>query len=174
MMQRDDTAREQERSVLQPVEPRPVANTEQSVQSAAGVEQHERVVTDSSGLAHSERSVRDVGAEHQLIILRISQVVWLCVGIVEVFIGLRVLLKLIGANPANDFANFVYNFAGVFLSPFFGLVGSPSSGGVVLEVPSLIAMLVYGLVGWGIVSVILPLFDRPTTRSTSTYDRYRN
>ncbi|MDO8674170.1 MAG: hypothetical protein Q7O66_22385, partial [Dehalococcoidia bacterium] len=88
-------------------------------------------------------------------------------------IGLRVFLKLIGANPANDFASFVYNFAGVFLSPFFGLTGSPSSGGIVLEVPSLIAMLVYALVGWAIVRVILPLFDQPATRSTSTYDRSR-
>ena len=156
----------------QPIEPRPVENTEQSVQSTAGVEQHERVVTDGGGVAHSERSTRDVGAEQQLNILKISQVVWLFVGIVEVLIGMRVLLKLIGANPANDFAGFVYSFAGVFLAPFFGLTGSPSSGGMVLEIPSLIAMLVYGLLGWAVVHVILPLFDRQATRSTSTYDRY--
>ncbi|MDP2743971.1 MAG: YggT family protein [Dehalococcoidia bacterium] len=99
--------------------------------------------------------------------------VWLFVGIIEVLIGMRVLLKLIGANPDNDFGGFVYNSAGVFLAPFFGLTGSPSSGGVVLEVPSLIAMLVYALVGWAIVRVILPLFDKPATRGTSTYDRSR-
>ncbi|MDO8672516.1 MAG: hypothetical protein Q7O66_13960, partial [Dehalococcoidia bacterium] len=101
------------------------------------------------------------------------QVVWLFVGIIEVLIGLRVVLKLMGANPANDFGGFVYNSAGVFLSPFFGLTGSPSSGGIVLEVPSLIAMLVYFLVGWAIVRMILPLFDQPATRSKSTYDRSR-
>ena len=39
-------------------------------------------------------------------------------------------------------------------------------------VPSLVAMLVYGLMGWLILRVIWPLFDRPTTRSTSTYDRF--
>ena len=158
----------------QPIEPRPVENTEQSVQSTAGVERRERVVTDGAGLEHRERSVHDVGAEQRLNILRVSQVVWLFVGIAEVLIGMRVLLKLIGANPANDFAGFVYNFAGVFLAPFFGLTGSPSSGGMVLEIPSLIAMLVYALLGWVILRVLLPLFDRPTTRSTSTYDRYRS
>ena len=158
----------------QPIEPRPVENTEQSVQSTAGVEQRDRVITDAAGLVHSERSVHDVGAEQQLNILRVYQVVWLFVGIVDVLIGMRVLLKLIGANPVNDFASFIYNFAGVFLAPFFGLVGSPSSGGMVLELPSLVAMLVYGLLGWAIVSVLLPLFDRPATLSTSTYDRYRS
>ncbi|MCL4465156.1 MAG: YggT family protein [Chloroflexi bacterium] len=147
--------------------------TEQAAQSTGGVEQRERVVTDQAGLAHRERTVHDVAAEHRQRLLKVSQVIWLVVGIAEVLIGLRVVLKLIGANPANDFAGFVYNFAGVFLAPFFGLTGSPSSGSMVLEVPSLIAMLVYALLGWVIVSKILPLFDQQTTRSTSTYDRYR-
>ncbi len=149
-------------------------HTEQAAQSTAGVDQRERVVTDQAGLAHRERTTHDVAAEHRQKLLKVSQVIWLFVGIAEVLIGLRVVLKLIGANPANDFASFVYNAAGVFLAPFFGLTGSPSSGGMVLEVPSLIAMLVYALLGWVLVRAIWPLFDRPTTRSTSTYDRYRS
>jgi hypothetical protein len=155
--------------------PRPVEDTTaQSVRSTAGVEQRESAVTDQAGLAHRERTVRDVAAEQRQDLHTVSQVILLLFGIVEVLIGLRVLLKLIGANSANDFAGFIYNSAGVFLTPFFGLVGSPSSGGIVLEIPSVIAMLVYAALGWLIVSVMLPLFDRPTTRSTSTYDRYRS
>ncbi|MCL5960562.1 MAG: hypothetical protein M1358_14860 [Chloroflexi bacterium] len=148
-------------------------HTEQAARSPAGVDQRERVVTDQAGLAHSERTTHDLGAEHRQKLSKVSQVIWLFVGVVEVLIGLRILLKLIGANPANDFAGFVYNSAGVFLAPFFGLTGSPSSGGMVLEIPSLIAMLAYALLGWGVVRWILPLFDQQTTRSTSTYDRYR-
>ena len=155
------------------LEPRPVEHTEQAAQSAAGVEQRERVVTNEAGVEHRERTVRDVGAEQRQWILKISQVIWLSVGIVEVTAGLRVLLKLIGANPDNNFASFVYNFAGVFLSPFFSLIGSPSSDGMVLEIASIIGMLVYALLGWVVVRAILPLFDRPTTRSSSTYDRTR-
>ena len=41
----------------------------------------------------------------------------------------------------------------LFLVPFFGLTGSPAAGGRVLEVPSLIAMLVYAFLGWGVVRV---------------------
>ena len=149
-----------------------VENTEQVVQSGAGIEQRERVVTDESGMAHRERSVRDVAAEQRQMLLKVTQVIWLFVGIVEVAIGLRVLLKLIGANPDNSFANFVYSLAGLFLAPFLGLTGSPSGGGMVLEIPSIIAMLLYALLGWVIVRAVLPLFGRATTSSSSTYDRY--
>ena len=159
--------------MAQVLDPRPVEHTEQAVQSAAGIEQRERVVTNEAGVEHRERTVQDVGAEQRQWILKISQVIWLFVGIIEVTAGLRVLLKLIGANPDNDFAGFIYNFAGVFLSPFFGLIGNPSSGGMVLEIASIIGMIVYALLGWGLISLILPLFDRPTTRSSSTYDRTR-
>jgi YggT family protein len=146
--------------------------TEQVVESRAGVEQRERVVTSQSGVEHRERSVRDTGAERQISRHRVTQLIWLFFGIVEGLIGLRVLLKLIGANPENEFASLIYNAAALFLAPFFGLIGSPSAGGMVLEVPSLVAMLVYALVGWVIVRVISQFFFPPTTRSTSTYDSY--
>jgi len=145
---------------------------EQVIESSAGVEQRERVVTGEAGIEHRERIVQDAGADQQINRLRVSQLIWLFFGIVEGLIGLRVLLKAIGANPDNNFAGFVYNAAALFLAPFFGLIGSPSSGNIVLEVPSLIAMLVYALLGWVIVRVISQFFYRPTTRSTSTYDRY--
>lgn len=147
-------------------------HTEQVVEGRAGIERRERVVTGQSGVEHRERSVRDTGAEQQLNRIRVTQLVWLFFGLVVGLIGLRVLLKVIGANPDNDFASLVYNAAALFLAPFFGLIGSPSSGGMVLEVPSLVAMLVYALVGWVIVRVISRFFFPPTTRSTSTYDHY--
>ena len=147
-------------------------HTEQTVDSRAGVEQRERVVTGQGGIEHRERIVQDTAAEQSLNRLRVSQLIWLLFGIVEGLIGLRVLLKLIGANPDNGFASFIYNAAALFLAPFFGLIGSPSAGGMVLEVPSLIAMLVYALLGWLIMRVISQFFFPPATRSTSTYDRY--
>ncbi|MCL4465293.1 MAG: YggT family protein [Chloroflexi bacterium] len=146
--------------------------TEQATRSTAGVEQRERVVTDAAGLQSRARVVRDVGAEQRLNLHTVSQVILLLFGIVEALIGLRVILKLIGANPDNEFARTIYNAAALFLAPFFGLVGSPAAGGMVLEVPSLFAMLVYALLGWLLISVVWPLFERPTTTSTSTYDRY--
>jgi hypothetical protein len=167
-------ARQQEKDMLEATEPRSVERTEQVSQSTAGVEQRERVVTDEAGLEHLERSVRDVAAERRQRLLKVSQVIWLFVGVVEILIGLRVLFNLIGANPANDFVGFVSNLAGVFLAPFLGMTGNLSSGGMVLEIPAIIAMFVYALVGWVIVRALLPLFDRHTTSSRSTYDRYQS
>jgi YggT family protein len=151
-----------------------VEQTEQIVESGAGVERSERVVTDGAGGGHRERYVRDVANEQQQQFLRGSQLVWLCVGIVEVLIGARVLLKLIAANPDNAFARFVYNTTAVFLAPFFGLTSNPAAGGSVLEVSSLIAMAVYAFLAWGLIQVVWLLCSRPMTRSTSTYDRYRD
>jgi YGGT family len=95
-----------------------------------------------------------IASEQQNQLLRVSQLVYLCIGIVEVLIGVRVLLKLIAANPDNAFARFVYSSTTVFLAPFFGLTNSPVAGGSVLEVPSLIAMAVYAFLwpsmrSWG-------------------------
>jgi hypothetical protein len=101
-------------------------------------------------------------------------VLWLVLGSIEALIGLRVALKLIGANPDNAFARFIYDFSGLFVAPFVGLTGMPAAGGMVLEIPSIIAMLLLAGIGWAILHWILPLFARPTTRSTSTYDRYRS
>lgn len=167
-------------SVIQPddgiTDPDRLEHTERST-GTAGVDQSERSVIDQAGLAHSERTVHDVAGEERLRLARVTQVIWLFFGIVEGLIGLRVLLKLIGANATNAFATFIYGAAGLFAGPFFTLTASPASGGMVLEIPSLLAMLVYLLLGWVIVRiarVLWPVFSRSTTRSSSTYDRYRS
>ena len=41
--------------------------------------------------------------------LRLTHWIWLILGILEGLIGLRVLLKLLGANPAAPFAQFIYS-----------------------------------------------------------------
>lgn len=151
--------------------------TEQSVDSSAGIEQREQVVTDQAGLVHSERMVHDVAAKQRISLARTTQLIWLIFSLIEVLIGLRIVLKLIGANPANGFAEFIYNASGLFVGPFITLTNSPASGGMALEIPSIIAMIVYALLGWIIVRaarILWPMFSRSATSSTSTFDRYRN
>ena len=92
---------------------------------------------------------------------RITQIIWLITGVLESVFAIRVLLKLMAANPAAGFATFIYNMTAVFLTPFFGLTATPSANGSVLEIPSLIAMLVYALLAWGIVRVLWITFEKP-------------
>ena len=119
-------------------------------------------------------TARHVDAEQQLSLHTAFRATLLFFIGVEGLIGVSIVLKTIGAGPDLAFANFINNAAGLFLAPFVNLVGSPSAGGVVLQVPSLIAMLLYGLAGWLILLVVWPLVERPTTTGTSTFDRHRS
>jgi hypothetical protein len=106
-------------------------------------------------------SQRESGQEQRIFSFKATQWIWLGLGIVEVLIGLRVVLKLIAANPESPFAAFIYAISGIFLFPFAGLVGTPASGGMVLEFSSIIAMLVYALLAWGIERIVWVSFYRP-------------
>jgi hypothetical protein len=76
---------------------------------------------------------------------------------------MRVVLRLIAANPGNPFAVLVYKLSYVFVWPFMGLTRTPSANGAVLEISSLIAMVVYALIGWVLVQLVWILIDRPRT-----------
>ncbi len=92
---------------------------------------------------------------------KLSRFIWLMFGVLEAVIGLRVVLRLIAANPSNPFAIVVYRLSYLFLWPFLGLTRTPSLNGSVLELSSLIAMFVYAVLAWVIVQLVWILFDRP-------------
>jgi hypothetical protein len=126
------------------------------------------------------RSVQQNEPERELRIftLKITQLVWLLFGILETLIALRILLKLIAANPNSPIAALIYAFTDLFLFPFAGLTATPSAGGMVLELSSLFAMLIYGLMAWAIERIIWVIFYRPrgpvveVTRKRTTTDHH--
>ena len=91
---------------------------------------------------------------------KLYQLVWLIAIIVEMLIGFRVFLRLIAANPQSGFASFIYGITTPILAPFAGLTTTPSANGVVFEVSSVIAMIVYALLFWLGTYVIRVLWDR--------------
>jgi hypothetical protein len=104
---------------------------------------------------------REPGLEQRLRTFKAMQLIWLGLGVLEVLIGLRIIFKLIAVNPENTLASLLYAFTGLFLLPFAGLTGTPSSGGMVLEISSLIAMVVYALLGWAAAKLVEVVFYRP-------------
>lgn len=90
------------------------------------------------------------------IISKIAQIIWLIVVTVVIFLIIRVVLSLIGANPDNDFASFIYNITYSFVEPFRGLlqVGEYQIGVSRLEFETIVAIFVYVLAGWGITAAI--------------------
>lgn len=101
------------------------------------------------------------GSGQRTTTFKATQLVWLLFGLLEALIALRILFKLIAVNESNAFAGFVYNITNLFVAPFASLTGAPSAGGMVLEISSFIAMIVYALVGWGLERLIWVLFYRP-------------
>jgi YggT family protein len=136
------------------------------------IDQREKVVVhQTDGHVHEERVVQNVNLEYREAIYRVTQFIWLLFGALEALIGVRVILMLIGANPANPFAALVYQLSELFLWPFRNLIANPAFGNSVFEITSLIAMIVYPLIGWAIVRLIWVLFYRTPTSQVTTYHR---
>jgi hypothetical protein len=129
------------------------------------------VVHQSGDHVHEEHVVQNVNLEYREALNKVSQFIWLLFGGLEALIGIRVLLLLIGANPGNWFTAFVYQLSEIFLWPFRNIVANPSFQNYVLEVTSLIAMIIYPLIGWALVRLIWVLFYRAPTSQVTTYDR---
>lgn len=93
-------------------------------------------------------------------LVRLTGLIQLAFVILDGLIGLRFLLKLMAANPANPFAQLIYFLTAPFLWMFQGITYTPSLGGVEIEFFSLIAIVVYTLIGWILVKLIWLLFSR--------------
>ena len=83
----------------------------------------------------------------------ITRTTYFVLGVLEVILLLRFLFRLLGANQSSSFVVFLYNLSHVFVVPFYGIFNDPAFGNSVLEITTLIAMLIYALLAWGIVSL---------------------
>ena len=116
-------------------------------------------------------SQREPNREQRIFTFKATYMIWLLVVMLEGLIALRIGLKLIGANADNPFAALIYGFTNLFLFPFVGLIGTPTAGGMVLEISSVIAMLVYGLAGWAFERLVWVIFYRPREAAVAVTQR---
>lgn len=80
--------------------------------------------------------------------------------VIIVFLGLRFILLLLGANENTAFVNFIYQVSAVFLAPFAGVFPEQAIEGSRFDWSSLLAMLVYALISWGIIALIRAVSPR--------------
>lgn len=74
-------------------------------------------------------------------------IIYAIFSVIMVLLAFRLLFTLLGANPANMIANFVYRISAPLVAPFFGLfTRTPQLGIAGFEFETLVAMLVYGLI----------------------------
>ena len=93
-------------------------------------------------------------AEKSAYNFRAAAVVWFVIGAVEIFIAARFLGKLFGASAHSAFVNFIYQVSGPMVAPFTGIFGDTGSRTNTFETASLVAIVVYAVIGWGLVVLI--------------------
>jgi hypothetical protein len=88
----------------------------------------------------------------------IEYLVYFLFGLLEILLAFRLVLKLTGASMASAFVGFIYGITGLFTLPFMGIFHRGFAPGVetkaVLEPETLVALVVYAVVAWGIVKLI--------------------
>jgi hypothetical protein len=101
---------------------------------------------------------------------KVIQAIHLIFGILEALIAIRFFLKALAANPANPFADFVYTVTAPLVAPFVGLFASPTFGGSVIELHSIVALVVYALLSWVLAKLVWLLFGetRHAIRTSAT------
>ena len=84
-----------------------------------------------------------------------ARVIWYIAGVLLTLLAFRFVLALLGANPSNSFANFIYDVSHPFVAPFFSLFGYNLQYGVSrFEIFTLVAMAVYAVLAWGLVRLV--------------------
>jgi hypothetical protein len=84
----------------------------------------------------------------------ITRVTYFLLAVLEILLALRFFFRLFGANQDNGFITFLYNLSHVFVVAFNGIFNDQTLGRAgVFEVSTLIAMIIYALIAWGIVSL---------------------
>lgn len=91
--------------------------------------------------------------------LSFSYLVSLVIGIIEAILGLRVILRLFGANPGTGFVQWVYDTSASLMEPFAGIFPTATvTPGFAIDFSAIFAMIVYAVIGY----LLKLLFDYVT------------
>jgi hypothetical protein len=88
--------------------------------------------------------------------------VWYLLGVLEVVLALRFVLKLTAANPSAGFVSLIYAVSEPFVWWFNGIFRVPREGNAVFDANILIAIAVYALIAWGITRLLAMTVEPPS------------
>jgi hypothetical protein len=89
----------------------------------------------------------------------VEYLIYFLFGVLEVLLAFRLFLMMTGANLSSSFVSTIYNFTNIFVLPFNGIFNSgvvqgTGSANLVFEPSTLIALIVYAVLAFGIVKLI--------------------
>lgn len=95
----------------------------------------------------------------------VEYLVYFLFGVLEIFLAFRLVLKLLGASLSSGFVGFIYGVTGIFIAPFAGIFRTAVAPGIetraVLEPATIVALIVYAGLSWGIVKLIQIISREP-------------
>ncbi len=108
---------------------------------------------------HQEERRLETARRSTAFIWIVNSIFWLA-GMLEILLGIRFLLRLFGANHQNEFAQLINNLSAPFIAPFSTLFISPTldSGAKIFDVNIVIAIAVYAVLSYLVVSLIRFMF----------------
>ena len=96
----------------------------------------------------------------------IASLIYFVSGVIEIILAFRFVFKLTGANPGSTFVSMIYNISRVLIQPFSGIFPTAVTTGLevkaVFEPTSLVALLVYAVLTWGIIKLVYILAGHST------------
>ena len=111
--------------------------------------------SDGEQVVHSEHvSLPSNAARRAADVLRATQIIYFIFGAIEALLAVRFTLLLLGANEASGFVRLIYGLSRPFVLPFQGIFGEPALGASVLEWASLVGIIVYALVAYGLARLV--------------------
>lgn len=123
----------------------------------------EQVVRSEHVSVPSEATLRTAGVE------RAKQVIYFIFGAIEALLAIRFVLLLLGASEASGFVRLIYGLSQPFVLPFQGIFGTPSLGGSVIEWASLVGIVVYALIAYGLARLIELIYKPARLPSTGQH-----
>lgn len=130
-----------------------------TVEQARPIQVVKRVTKDTQPPVQTEHPQKVF--EKKKVIFRSYQIIWYILGIIEVLLAFRFILKMIGANPFSGFTNLINTLSNPLAVPFTGVVAPMVSGVSVFEWSIVLAMLVYLFLSYGIIKLFE--FFKPVT-----------
>jgi len=144
----------------------PTVESESHQEADGGMVESHEVSQDPGGLSNRPAYAESTVVRGASPLATWANVIYVVFAVVDGLIAIRFLLKLLAANPEAGFAQLIYGVTAPLMAPFVGLLGTPAaSNGSQLEVTSLVAIVVYALVGWLLTRLVALFANRSVTRS---------
>jgi uncharacterized protein YggT (Ycf19 family) len=112
-------------------------------------------------LLHQEENRLGTARRSSTFIWLVNSIYWL-VGVLQIVLVIRLLLRLFGANRKNAFAELINQLSAPFVAPFSTLFVSPTSGSGanIFDLNIVIAIIVYSFLGYLAVSLVRFIYYR--------------